>query len=106
VADLEGVSFDSDTLEMTIRKRIEQMAAQLLQSPANLRLLHTLDGVAALLKSLPFEVNFWKVQNTYYEMLQSVYPDFREKAKKRDEGARQWASHFRALGQKLSVYVE
>jgi hypothetical protein len=42
----------------------------------------------------------WKAQNAFYEMWQKVYPEFRARA---DREAQVWASHFAALGEKLSV---
>lgn len=103
---LEEVSFDADTLEMAIRRRMERMAEEFLQSPAELPLLQRLDEVAALVKRLPFELNLRKIQNTYYNMLQDAYPGLRGRAEQGDERAQEWVHHFRNLGDKLSVYVD
>ena len=105
-ARLEGVSFDADSLEMIIRKRFEQMAERLLQSPIDVTRLEKLEAATGLLGSLPLQVNLRKVQNYYYEILQDVYPAFVEKSDMGDEGARDWVTLFRDLGAKLYVRVD
>jgi hypothetical protein len=55
---------------------------------------------------LPFAVNPWKVQNIFYEMLNSVYPEQRRQSEQGQEKARAWVEHFLALGEKLSVRVD
>ncbi|MEW6301678.1 MAG: hypothetical protein AB1671_28780, partial [Thermodesulfobacteriota bacterium] len=62
-----------------------------------------LDEVVGLTRIVPFEVSLWKVQNDYYEMLQTVYPGRREKAEQGDEGARAWVDRFESLGEQLRV---
>jgi hypothetical protein len=70
------------------------------------QIVQKIDLGLGLIKSLPFEVNLRKVQNRYYEILQRVYHNLRERADKGDEEAGQWVSLFKSLGEKLSVRVE
>jgi hypothetical protein len=46
-------------------------------------------------------LNLWKVQNTYWEMLQKIAPAFHERAAGGDEAARSWVERFKALGERL-----
>ena len=69
-------------------------------------MLEKLEAAATFALSLPFEVDLWKVQNRYYEVLRSIFPDFREKAEKGEEAAKAWVERFRSLGGKLSVLVD
>ncbi len=108
VAKLEAATLDTLSLEMAIRKRIEEMAGRLTKSPRDFSRLEQLNAVAGLLPSLPFQVNLTKAQNVYYGLLQTVYPQILAKTgqKSRQGGrARQWIDLFRALGEKLSVRV-
>jgi alpha-amylase/alpha-mannosidase (GH57 family) len=104
-AMLEGASFDSTTLEMVLRRKIEQMASQLVEKADQLSLLQKMDAVLGLQKVLPFEVNMRRAQNCFNEVLQQDYPRFREKAEEGDEEAGQWVSLFKSLGEKLFVRV-
>jgi alpha-amylase/alpha-mannosidase (GH57 family) len=101
----EGVTLDSETLEYTLRRRIERMAESLFDNPADLSLLEGLGAVLDLTGSLPFMVNLWKPQNTYYKLLRTVYPDFKSRAEQGDESASVWTSHFISLGEKLSIRI-
>ena len=55
---------------------------------------------------LPFEVNLWKVQNIFYEQLQTTYPDFRQRASRGQKDAQDWVESFMALGEKLAIHVD
>ena len=102
---LEGITLDTETLEYTLRRKIEQMAERLIANPTDLSLLQRLDTALDLTSSLPFMVNLWKPQNAYYEILKTVYPEFRGRAEQGDENTKAWISHFTSLGEKLSIRV-
>ncbi|HJZ04715.1 MAG TPA: DUF3536 domain-containing protein, partial [Patescibacteria group bacterium] len=104
-AKLQGVSFDSETLEYSLRMNIERMAEQLLASPADIYLLQKLEEALDLTRSLPFMVNLWRPQNAYYKILKTVYPKILKRAEKEDESAKVWISHFTSLGENLSIRV-
>jgi hypothetical protein len=93
---LDGVS-----IGYTLKKRVEQMAERFRANPSEILLLQKLTAAVGLAGSLPFEVDFWKAQNIYFEMQQKVYPDFRDKAEKGEESAQAWVSQFVSLGEKL-----
>jgi len=102
----EGISLDQETLEYTLRGSLSRMVEQLMASPMELDLLEKLTEALGMLPSLPFQVNLWKVQNIYYDLLESVYPEFKAKADQGDETARQWVEHFVPLSEQLSVQVK
>jgi predicted ArsR family transcriptional regulator len=103
-ARLEGVALDAEGLEMAVRRKTERMAEAVAAQTESLTLLQKLDSVVSLVKRLPFEVNLRKVQNTYYGLLQNVYPVFQGRAKK-EKKARNWMKVFRSLGEKLMFRV-
>jgi alpha-amylase/alpha-mannosidase (GH57 family) len=102
-AEMLEVKLDSTSLGYVLEQALEKMAAGLLDDPANLTLLKHLDAVTGLARSLPFEVNLWKVQNIYYRLAQNVYPEVQKKAGQGDVQARTWLEHFTTLGEKLRV---
>jgi alpha-amylase/alpha-mannosidase (GH57 family) len=103
-AKVEGISLDNATLEFAFRKNIERMAERFAAEPTEAH-LRQLDTAASLLRSLPFTVDLWKVQNAYYGMLKNVYPKMRENKERGDELAQALIDGFEALGQKLAVKV-
>ena len=102
----QGVSLDEETLEYALRRSLERMVDRLATSPTELDSLKKLNGAVDILSSLPFQVNLWKVQNVFYDLLQTAYPGLREQADRGDEKARNWVRNFISLGKKLSVRVE
>jgi alpha-amylase/alpha-mannosidase (GH57 family) len=105
-AKLEGVTLEADTLEYTLRKSVERMADQLLVNPGETSLLERLNAILDTRRSLPFMVNLWKPQNAYYQILKTVYPEFRDRTEKGDENAGNWVGLFTLLGDKLSIRVQ
>jgi alpha-amylase/alpha-mannosidase (GH57 family) len=105
-ARLLEVPLEGATLEFSLRKAVEGLAGKFQENPSNLEYLQQLETAVTLEKELPFPVEFWQVQNIYYEMLKSAYPEQRQQAGLGQEEARAWVEHFVALGEKLSVRVD
>ncbi|MGQ9687838.1 MAG: DUF3536 domain-containing protein [Desulfobaccales bacterium] len=98
------VPLDSAGLEYALRRGLENLMARCRQDPDNAKLLAQVDAAAGLAQELPFELNLWKVQNLYFDMLQKVFPRWRRQEGEKPQ-ARLCTKHFRALGEKLSIYV-
>ena len=107
IADAEGakIALDVPTLEYTLRLRLERMAESFQRDPSNLDLLQGLDGAVGLARSLPLDVNLWKIQNICYELLQTAYKNFEQKGEVGGQNASAWIDRFRALAEKLSLHV-
>lgn len=97
------VPLDDTDLGYALKQSVERMAERLRNRPADLSLLQNLNRAIGLARSLPFGVDMWKMQNIYYRLLKTVYPDFRRKAQQGDDSARIWVDHFSALGDKLRM---
>ena len=104
VADV-GITVHEDGLGLAMQQAVERLADALRANPGDLRRLETLEGLVSLAATLPFEVDFWKVQNAYYQMLLRVLPARRREAEEGSEDARRWVDRFLALGGKLAVRV-
>ncbi|MFY9550798.1 MAG: DUF3536 domain-containing protein [Thermoanaerobaculia bacterium] len=101
-----GVTLHEDGLGRAFERTVEKLAGDLRARPGDLERLADLAGVVVLARALPFEVDFWKVQNAYYQMSKSVLPARRREAEVGSEDARAWVERFLALGEELSVKVE
>ena len=100
------IELDTTSLGYTLQKSLERLSEQLASSPNDLSLLITLEAAIGLLRSLPFEVNLWKVQNLYYDLLRRIYPEVLDKADQEDPEAQVWVNHFVSLGEVLLIKVE
>jgi alpha-amylase/alpha-mannosidase (GH57 family) len=100
-----GIQFHEDGLGLAMRHTLERLSDALRANPREPGLLENLEDLVRVAHSLPFEVDFWKVQNTYYRMLQETLPESRKAAGSGQEGAREWVDRFLALGESLSVKV-
>jgi alpha-amylase/alpha-mannosidase (GH57 family) len=100
------IELDSTSLGYTLQKTLDRLIEQLASSPNDLSLLRTLEAAAGLVRSLPFELSLWKVQNLYYDMLQRIYPEVLDKADQEDAEAQSWVDHFVSLGEALLIKVE
>lgn len=100
-----NVELDTAGLGYLFRQTLEGIMDRFVSTPEDFSLLSNLTDAVALARSAPFEVNLWKVQNLYYEMLFINYPGFQRKAKKGDEVAGEWVTQFVSLGEQLSMQV-
>ncbi|HXV80486.1 MAG TPA: DUF3536 domain-containing protein [Candidatus Binatia bacterium] len=101
---LEGVSVDAATLEFAYRHNLERLAERLVADPIENQ-LKQLDTAASIIEILPFPVDMWKVQNSYYRLLENIYPKMQRQRELGDQTAQAWLSVFEALGRKLAVQV-
>jgi hypothetical protein len=103
-AKFEGVRLDTATLEFAYRQNLQQLTERFVADPSEERLT-LLSNAVSLLDDLPFSVNLWKVQNGYYQALQTVYPKMVERCGRGDERAQAWINSFKKLGYRLAVKV-
>jgi alpha-amylase/alpha-mannosidase (GH57 family) len=100
------VELEAASLEYALRKTLERLAQVFREHISELHFLQHLDDALDLAGQLPFEVNLRKVQNIYYEQLQSAYPQWRQRAAQGQQEAQPWVDHFVALGEKLAIHVD
>jgi hypothetical protein len=89
-ARLAGATLDATALGLLLARNLESLAEQLFAQPEDLSRLENLNKAAQLVRTLPFEVNLWKTQNTCYKILHAHCPNFKEKAAVGDRNAREW----------------
>jgi hypothetical protein len=104
-AEATNVQLDQEGLGYVVGKALANVGYQLLEAPHDLELLEAWAGLAGLTVGLPFDVNLWKSQNAFYELLNTVYPAVRSRADAGDEDAIRWTGLFEVLGEQLSVVV-
>jgi len=95
---------DAD-ISFTVKSRMEQMMDLLRSKPDERATMAQLQELAEAVCNLPLGLNLWKVQNLYWEMLQQVVSDFRERAQNDDSAANEWLNQFATLGEKLGFDV-
>ncbi|MBI5869151.1 MAG: DUF3536 domain-containing protein [candidate division Zixibacteria bacterium] len=100
-----GVALDAPGLAYAFRRLLELMIEDFFESPADLKLLEKLVRAAAMSRTLPISLDLQKVQNTFWELRQWSYPDFRQRSIAGDANASSWVEHFSALGNSLGVRV-
>lgn len=100
-----SVTIDNAGLNYTLKKTIEGLAKEFQANPNDLELLNKFEATVSLVDVLPFEVNLWKAQNTYFQVLQTNYAAIYRKAEEGDEDAAKWILTFSSLGDKLKVKV-
>jgi alpha-amylase/alpha-mannosidase (GH57 family) len=99
-----NVHLDSG-LEFLIRRKGERKIGRLRKQPHDMDLLKELLGYLEILRSIPIEVNFWIMQNSYDEIAHEAYADFLENAGRGSETAVKWIEAFRRTGELLLFNV-
>ena len=96
--------FDAE-ISYCVVNRLEQMILEVAAHPDEIERIKLLETVAALVIPIPMGLNLWKVQNTYWAMLQTELPKYQERSNSNDESARQWVHEFSKLGERLAFAV-
>ncbi len=99
------IALHATELNYALKGTLEWMEERMYTNPTNLALLKQVETLVALARTLPFEVDFWKIQNVYYDMQQGVYPVFLARASQESATAEEWITHFIALGEGLGFSV-
>ncbi|HYG36773.1 MAG TPA: DUF3536 domain-containing protein [Clostridia bacterium] len=105
-AETRGTRVLDSHISYVLKNRMEQLILQLVVKPEDLEHMRTLQQFAELVMPLPLGLNPWKVQNTYWEMMQDVLPDYRDRAAAGSEAAQNWVRQFLSLGKMLGFAVK
>jgi hypothetical protein len=68
--------------------------------PEDSEILERMNAIFTLIHSMPFQLNLWKVQNLFYGLARTLYPQL---AARNDQRAREWVRLFCDLGRKLGI---
>lgn len=90
---------ERDNLAYAAKKHFDRLSEKFLRAPEDLNVLRQFADSVALLKLLPFEINLWKPQNTYYQIAGTA---LREMKKREDAEAKTWRDNFETLGERLN----
>ncbi|HSF15445.1 MAG TPA: DUF3536 domain-containing protein [Vicinamibacteria bacterium] len=74
----EGIRLDEPALAWTARSSLDALAEAYFAAPEDRAKLSALRERVRLVRSLPFEVDLWKVQNLYFQCLTRGGPGFHE----------------------------
>jgi alpha-amylase/alpha-mannosidase (GH57 family) len=99
------LQLDGEGLAFTVQNTLERLALEFRADPSNVETLDKLAQLAATAKSLPFDIDLWRVQNLYYEMVQQLYPAWNDRAREGDASAELWVALFTTVGEQLAVAV-
>lgn len=98
-----GIPLHRVPLEFTFRRTVERAARALQQKPADIECLQAFEQAASVCDLLPFDVNLWRAQNIYFEVMQANSASFKKRAEAGDPEAQRWLATAASLGDKLSV---
>lgn len=99
----QNIELDAAGLSFSLRKRLSAVNRQWLENPKDLDQLRVVSAVTSMARSMPFEVNLWKPQNGYYQLLQTVYP---EMLSNNDDASHLWVEEFVRLGEQLKMKID
>ncbi|HEY3929611.1 MAG TPA: DUF3536 domain-containing protein [Candidatus Koribacter sp.] len=94
----EEIELDSAGLSFVLKKTINRIAEDL-ESDLTLGKLTRFDNALTLLKMLPFEVDLWRTQNMFFDLLQRA-PEI---AEFQNEEAQR---HLISIGERLGLHVD
>ena len=100
-----GIELDTRRLSHTLERTLERAADLLRASPADLPTVEDMLAQVDLIRSLPFEVDLWRVQNVYYDLLRRAYARYWRRLEQPAGSDQTWLERFLLLGEKLGMRV-
>lgn len=97
------IPLDKEVLSLSFTRSFERVLGAFLHQPDDLSLLEQCSRMATLAQALPFSVNLWTAQNSFYEIKEKFYSGMRNRE---DDFSRRWIKVFRELGINIFVQVE
>jgi len=104
-AELWQVDLDADGISYDLQENLEKIMTTLVGAPGDVSIIKNMIDCIRLTQTLPFSVDLWKVQNLYWGILQTSYPEFKQKAERNDRQAVKWVRHFTSLGKLMKIRV-
>ena len=95
----DGINLDISCLESALRQRLNAEVEQWARKPGDTEALEMVEALVSLSRVPPLEVDLWKPQNVYYQLVEALSGANQT----RMSGA--WFDHFRGLGKWLGVAV-
>ncbi len=99
------IELDSEELGYVLSQAIDDLATDFYEDPDNLEQLDLLEDVVGLAVNLPFEVNLWRSQNIFWDVLQNRFQERLDEDSETEE-FQSWRNQFQQLGEHLRVKVE
>jgi alpha-amylase/alpha-mannosidase (GH57 family) len=100
------IPLNKEELESAFRTALEKRISSSRTLAEDTPALKNFSLAIRLAQTLPFTVNLYRIQNSYYDLLQQHYPKMKALAEKGAKSATAWTEAFRELGALLSVKVE
>jgi alpha-amylase/alpha-mannosidase (GH57 family) len=105
-AQASNIMLDKTTLEFSLRRKVEILAARFAADPSSREKLTDLQLALRIVKQMPFPVNVWLAQNHVYAIKGGLYQRTRRKAQRGDCKAQAWLNNYLELCELLSIRVE
>jgi len=99
------VELDADGISFDFQENLERMMMALADNPSDIPNIESLIDCVELVHSMPFSVDLWKAQNLYWGILQTSYPEYKQKAERNDRKAAKWVRSFSSLGELMKIRI-
>jgi alpha-amylase/alpha-mannosidase (GH57 family) len=99
------VQLDVPGLTLTFERALVRLAVHVWQNPDELRSLQTLEDLTHVADSVAGDVDLWKVQNIYFDLMEDQLP---RKVRAAEHGAQDsaaWVASFTRLADRLGVHI-
>jgi hypothetical protein len=104
-AAAQGIVLDTASLQHTLQTTLGRLVERLAAAPLERSTLGQLRAAAELTGVLPFQLDLWRAQNVYWDLLHTVYAGVHRRVEQGDEAARTWTEPFLLLGERLGISV-
>ncbi len=102
-ARVTNAVLERDDLAFAAKKHLDRLSDEFAKTPEDVEVLQRFANSTAMLPLLPFSVNLWKPQNTYFQLAGSTLQEMKSRG---DDKSKAWTEKFLTLGERLGFHVQ
>ncbi len=99
------LELDRERIALVAGRTLQRLLESLAEEPEGPGRLEEAHRMALFLGSLPFDVDLWWPQNSYFQLFKKLHSGFAERAEEGDDRAREWLTLFREVGETVGIAV-
>jgi hypothetical protein len=104
-AERLSLSLDKERLSFEGSRKIDSITRRWQDSPQDLDLLESIEKGLEILRMLTPDMDLQHVQNVFFTVAKTKYPEMKRRAEAADEKAARWVDHFGHLALRLGLAI-
>ncbi|HZW40506.1 MAG TPA: DUF3536 domain-containing protein [Ignavibacteriaceae bacterium] len=101
-----NIQLDNESLNLTGSERINKLMNELKRDPENIDLIKEIDILVSAFNDLGVKIDLWKAQNALFEISKDQFKPLTNKAKRKNQSAKELLDNYHILEDKMQMKIQ